>query len=55
MIIKAHKKKLPVAEIPTIWVERHFGTSKFKLKKWIPKYMNWYLKAFLPSAIVLKK
>jgi glycosyltransferase involved in cell wall biosynthesis len=43
---KARRLRLPVAEIPTIWLDRTFGSSNFKLSKWIPKYLRWYRFAF---------
>ena len=43
---KARRLRLPVAEIPTIWLDRQLGTSNFKLAKWIPKYLKWYQFAF---------
>lgn len=43
---KARRLRLPVAEIPTIWLDRQFGESNFKLTKWIPKYLRWYRFAF---------
>jgi dolichol-phosphate mannosyltransferase len=43
---KARRLRLPVAEIPTIWLDRQFGESNFKLTKWIPKYLKWYRFAF---------
>ena len=45
---KARRMRLPVAEIPTIWLDRQFGESNFKLTKWIPKYLRWYRFAFGP-------
>jgi dolichol-phosphate mannosyltransferase len=43
---KARRLGLPVAEIPTIWLERQAGVSNFKLAAWIPKYLRWYRLAF---------
>jgi dolichol-phosphate mannosyltransferase len=43
---KARRLRLPVAEIPTIWLDRTFGQSNFQLSKWIPKYLHWYFFAF---------
>ena len=43
---KARRLRRPVAEIPTIWLDRSFGVSNFKLSKWIPKYLRWYRFAF---------
>jgi glycosyltransferase involved in cell wall biosynthesis len=49
---KARRLRLPVAEIPTIWLDRAFGQSNFKLSKWIPKYLHWYRFAFGPRLTV---
>ena len=43
---KARRMRRPVAEIPTIWLERHAGISNFKLAQWIPSYLRWYRFAF---------
>jgi dolichol-phosphate mannosyltransferase len=43
---KAKRLRLPVAEIPTIWLDRPTGVSNFKVAEWIPKYMRWYWFAF---------
>ncbi len=45
---KARRLRLPVAEIPTIWLERAAGVSNFKLAAWIPRYLRWFLFAFGP-------
>jgi dolichol-phosphate mannosyltransferase len=46
LVAKARRRRLPVAEIPTIWLERTQGNSHFKLGQWLPKYLRWYLYAF---------
>lgn len=46
---KARRLRLPVAEIPTIWLDRTFGESNFQLRKWIPKYLRWYRFAYGPQ------
>lgn len=43
---KAKRLGRPVAEIPTIWLERQAGISNFKLAAWIPQYLRWYGFAF---------
>jgi dolichol-phosphate mannosyltransferase len=43
---KARRLRQPVAEIPTIWLDRETGISRFKLAKWLPKYLRWYWFAF---------
>jgi glycosyltransferase involved in cell wall biosynthesis len=45
---KAKRMRLPVAEIPTIWLDRQAGMSKFKLAQWIPHYLRWWAFAFGP-------
>ena len=45
---KAKRLGLPVAEIPTIWLDRQAGVSNFKVAKWIPSYLRWYRFAFGP-------
>jgi dolichol-phosphate mannosyltransferase len=45
---KARRMRLPVAEIPTIWLDRPAGGSNFKLAKWLPKYLSWYRFAYGP-------
>lgn len=46
---KARRMRLPVAEIPTIWLDRPAGVSNFRLTEWIPKYLRWYRFAFGPQ------
>lgn len=46
LIAKAHRNKLLIAEIPTIWIDRLGGESKFNVKKWLPYYLYWFFYAF---------
>jgi dolichol-phosphate mannosyltransferase len=46
LVAKARRLRLPVAEIPTIWLERAQGMSNFKVARWIPRYLRWYRFAF---------
>lgn len=48
LVAKARRARLPVAELPTIWLERHHGVSNFKLMSWIPHYLHWWWFAFGP-------
>lgn len=45
---KANRLRLPVAEIPTIWLDRTLGQSRFDLVRWLPEYLRWYRFAFGP-------
>ena len=46
LVSKARRYRQPVAEIPTIWLDRAFGASNFKLVAWLPRYIRWYFYAF---------
>ena len=52
LVAKARRARLPVAEIPTIWLERHQGLSNFKLVTWLPHYLRWWRFAFGPRLAV---
>lgn len=43
---KARRLRRPVAEIPTIWLDRSLGDSNFQLRRWLPEYLRWYRFAF---------
>jgi glycosyltransferase involved in cell wall biosynthesis len=43
---KATRLRLPVAELPTIWLDRQLGTSRFDLGRFLPRYLKWYRFAF---------
>ena len=45
---KAKRMGLPVAEIPTIWLDRQAGISNFRVARWVPEYLRWYRFAFGP-------
>ena len=46
LVAKARRHRRPVAEIPTLWLERSVGESHFNLAKWLPNYLRWYVYAF---------
>jgi dolichol-phosphate mannosyltransferase len=48
LVAKARRLRLPVAEVPTIWLDRALGVSHFKIVKWVPAYLHWYAFAFGP-------
>ena len=52
LVAKARRLRLPVAEVPTIWLDRSFGVSNFKLARWLPRYLYWYRFAFGPALTV---
>lgn len=42
IVIKAFFEGYKIAEVPSIWRDRVAGESKFRLSKWLPKYLYWY-------------
>jgi len=63
LVAKARRARLPVAELPTIWLDRPFGVSSFDVRAWLPRYLRWYrhafgpripLKGFDPTAIAVR-
>jgi glycosyltransferase involved in cell wall biosynthesis len=52
LVAKARRARLPVAEIPTIWLERNQGMSNFKIVSWLPHYLRWWRFAFGPRLAV---
>ncbi len=46
LVAKARRLRRPVAETPTVWLDRDEGESGFRLLAWIPAYLRWYLFCF---------
>jgi glycosyltransferase involved in cell wall biosynthesis len=49
LVAKARRRRLPVAELPTIWLDRARGQSNFHVTAWLPRYLRWYRHAFGPK------
>jgi len=45
IVVKAHFSGFRVAQVPCVWMNREKGKSRFKIIKWAPKYLRWYLYA----------
>lgn len=43
IVIKAFLMGFRIGEVPSVWTDRTAGESRFMLKKWLPKYIHWYL------------
>jgi glycosyltransferase involved in cell wall biosynthesis len=55
IVIKAHFNGYKVTEFPCIWQDRSDGFSRFKLVKWLPKYLKWYLYALKKRLLEIVK
>ena len=42
MLVKCHRLKLKISEIPAQWEERSERSSSVKIFKWLPEYLRWY-------------
>ncbi len=42
---KAFRRRAKIGEVPTTWRDRTAGESRFRLTKWLPKYLYWYFYA----------
>ena len=49
LVAKAGRLRRPVAELPTIWLDRTAGVSNFKVAAWLSRYLRWYFLAFGPK------
>lgn len=42
LTVKAYALGMRIAEVPTTWRDRTAGESRFRLWKWLPRYLRWY-------------
>jgi glycosyltransferase involved in cell wall biosynthesis len=42
LTVKAYVLGMRIAEVPTTWNDRTAGESRFRLWKWLPRYLHWY-------------
>lgn len=46
LLVKCHRLRWKIGEVPAAWSERQGGTSRFRLFRWFPAYLRWYRFAF---------
>jgi dolichol-phosphate mannosyltransferase len=46
LLVKAHRFGWSIGEVPAKWFQRRRGKSRFRVMKWLPAYLRWYLYAF---------
>jgi dolichol-phosphate mannosyltransferase len=51
LIAKAYSLGFKISEIPSTWIDRTSGKSKFKILEWLPSYIKWY---FLAAGAAIK-
>jgi dolichol-phosphate mannosyltransferase len=47
--VKAWRAGYKITELPTTWLDRTAGSSRFRAWSSLPKYLRWYGLAFLPG------
>jgi glycosyltransferase involved in cell wall biosynthesis len=45
--IMAHRAGYTLSELPTTWRDREAGEAKFNVRKMLPRYFKWYLRAII--------
>jgi dolichol-phosphate mannosyltransferase len=45
LVVKCHRLRWRIGEVPAQWRERRRGTSRFQVMKWLPAYLRWYFYA----------
>lgn len=43
LAVKSFVHGFNIAELPTVWHDRTAGKSNFKMWRWIPRYLHWYI------------
>jgi hypothetical protein len=43
VVVKAYTSCLKITEVPCSWWDRSNGESRFRLAKWLPFYIHWYI------------
>ena len=46
LLVKTHRLRWKICEVPAQWFERKHGTSRFRVLRWLPAYLRWFLYAF---------
>lgn len=52
LTVKAHLAGRGVGEVPSTWVDREAGESRFALWSWLPLYLHWWFRAMAVPALV---
>ena len=55
LLVKSHRAKYNIKEIPAKWIQRKDGISKFKLFYWTPFYLKWFFYSFSTTYLRRKK
>jgi glycosyltransferase involved in cell wall biosynthesis len=45
LTVKAYASGRRVVEVPSVWTDRSAGESRFDMRRWLPRYLGWYVYA----------
>lgn len=55
LLAKCNRLKYKITEVPAQWEERSEGSSRFKIIKWLPQYLKWYIYGLSTTWLKRKK
>ena len=55
LLVKGHRLNFKISEIAAQWEERSEGESRFKVFRWLPQYLKWYLYGLATTWLRKKK
>ena len=55
LLVKTERAGYKICQIPSQWIERTVGSSKFKILMWLPQYLKWYFYGLRTSWFFKKK
>ena len=51
LLVKAHRLRWRICEVPFEWHERTVGKSRFRVMQWLPAYFVWFRYAFATALL----
>ncbi len=55
LLAKCNRLNYKISEVPAQWEERSEGSSRFKIFKWLPQYLKWYIYGLATTWLRKKK
>ena len=55
LLVKGHRLNFKISEIAAQWEERSEGERRFKVFRWLPQYLKWYLYGLATTWLRKKK
>lgn len=52
LLVKCHRLGWKIGEVPAYWFERTNGRSRFRVLRWLPAYLRWFLYAFATTFLL---